>query len=211
MVLPRNTWSYSKYFRYCTSHIITMMFCCLNRHIVSRLIVPQCTSDVMYATLCILVKLRSLRISRRLGCLGSIPYSTHSTFVCPEKSILTGFPLLAPPPPSTASCALCLPDVIENWDKLTVRQDGDAIRRLIGTIGISSPLSSLKRAFISVRDAEEESVRKRSKSHVLVLVGIFHYFRALSLEVRIDVPWSLCRFSVKIEGNANKLVSYQLT
>lgn len=50
-------------------------------------------------------------------------------------------------------------DVLENWEKLTVRQDGDAIRRLIGTIGVSSPLSSLRRAFISVRDAEEESVR----------------------------------------------------
>lgn len=52
-----------------------------------------------------------------------------------------------------------LADILQNWDKLTVRQDGDAIRRLIGTIGVSSPLSSLRRAFVSVRDAEEESVR----------------------------------------------------
>lgn len=51
-------------------------------------------------------------------------------------------------------------DVLENWDKLAARQDGDAIRRLIGTIGVSSPLSSLRKAFVSVRDAEEESVRE---------------------------------------------------
>lgn len=50
-------------------------------------------------------------------------------------------------------------DVLQNWDKYTVRQDGDAIRRLIGTIGVSSPLSSVRRAFVSIRDAEEESVR----------------------------------------------------
>lgn len=50
-------------------------------------------------------------------------------------------------------------DVLANWEKYTVRQDGDAIRRLIGTIGVSSPLSSIRKAFTSIRDAEEESVR----------------------------------------------------
>lgn len=55
-------------------------------------------------------------------------------------------------------CVSSLSDLLENWEKLTVKQDGDAIRRLIGTIGVSSPLSSLRKAFISVRDAEEESV-----------------------------------------------------
>ena len=50
-------------------------------------------------------------------------------------------------------------DVLANWEKYTAKQDGDAIRRLIGTIGVSSPLSSVRKAFISVRDAEEESVR----------------------------------------------------
>ena len=50
-------------------------------------------------------------------------------------------------------------DVLANWEKYTARQDGDAIRRLIGTIGVSSPLSSVRKAFISIRDAEEEAVR----------------------------------------------------
>lgn len=50
-------------------------------------------------------------------------------------------------------------DVLQNWEKYTVRQDGDAIRRLIGTIGVSSPLSSVRKAFVSIRDAEEDSVR----------------------------------------------------
>lgn len=54
---------------------------------------------------------------------------------------------------------LAFTDVLDNWEKYTLRQDGDAIRRLIGTIGVSSPLSSLRRAFVSIRDAEEESVR----------------------------------------------------
>lgn len=49
--------------------------------------------------------------------------------------------------------------MVANWEKYTVRQDGDAIRRLIGTIGVSSPLSSIRKAFTSIRDAEEESVR----------------------------------------------------
>lgn len=53
-------------------------------------------------------------------------------------------------------------DVLANWDKYTAKQDGDAIRRLIGTIGVSSPLSSVRKAFISIRDAEEESVRMES-------------------------------------------------
>ena len=51
-------------------------------------------------------------------------------------------------------------DVLANWDKYSMKQDGDAIRRLIGTIGVSSPLSSLRKAFTSIRDAEEESVRR---------------------------------------------------
>lgn len=50
-------------------------------------------------------------------------------------------------------------DVLDNWDKYTAKQDGDAIRRLIGTIGVSSPLSSIRKAFTSIRDAEEASVR----------------------------------------------------
>ncbi len=55
------------------------------------------------------------------------------------------------------------PDVLANWDKYSKKQDGDAIRRLIGTIGVSSPLSSLRKAFTSIRDAEEESVRIRNR------------------------------------------------
>lgn len=51
-------------------------------------------------------------------------------------------------------------DVLANWDKVAAKGDGDAIRRLIGTIGVSSPLSSVRKAFISIRDAEEESVRE---------------------------------------------------
>lgn len=55
---------------------------------------------------------------------------------------------------------ICSPaDVVANWEKYTVKQDGDAIRRLIGTIGVSSPLSSIRKAFVSIRDAEEDSVR----------------------------------------------------
>lgn len=53
-------------------------------------------------------------------------------------------------------------DVLANWDQYSKKQDGDAIRRLIGTIGVSSPLSSLRKAFTSIRDAEEESVRTRN-------------------------------------------------
>lgn len=52
--------------------------------------------------------------------------------------------------------------MLDNWDKYTAKQDGDAIRRLIGTIGVSSPLSSIRKAFTSIRDAEEESVRMGS-------------------------------------------------
>lgn len=55
-------------------------------------------------------------------------------------------------------------DVLDNWDKYTAKQDGDAIRRLIGTIGVSSPLSSIRKAFTSIRDAEEESVRMDARS-----------------------------------------------
>ncbi|CAM9428622.1 unnamed protein product [Ascophyllum nodosum] len=59
--------------------------------------------------------------------------------------------------PLVGKCYEALEDVITNWEKYTVRQDGDAIRRMIGTVGVSSPLSSLRKAFVSIRDAEEES------------------------------------------------------
>ncbi|CAM9515145.1 unnamed protein product, partial [Choristocarpus tenellus] len=48
-------------------------------------------------------------------------------------------------------------DLLANWDIVTAKQDGDAVRRKIGTVGVSSPLSGIRRAFISVRDAEEVS------------------------------------------------------
>ncbi|CAN0296735.1 unnamed protein product, partial [Hapterophycus canaliculatus] len=66
------------------------------------------------------------------------------------KEAASWFPLLS-------KCYASLEDVLANWDKYTVRQDGDAIRRLIGTVGVSSPLSSIRKAFTSIRDAEEES------------------------------------------------------
>lgn len=66
------------------------------------------------------------------------------------KAAASWFPLLT-------KCFLSLEDVLANWDKYAAKQDGDAIRRLIGTIGVSSPLSSVRKAFISIRDAEEES------------------------------------------------------
>ncbi|CBJ28405.1 conserved unknown protein [Ectocarpus siliculosus] len=66
------------------------------------------------------------------------------------KEAASWFPLLA-------KCYQSLEDVLENWEKYTARQDGDAIRRLIGTIGVSSPLSSIRKAFTSIRDAEEAS------------------------------------------------------
>ncbi|CAN0135658.1 unnamed protein product [Ectocarpus fasciculatus] len=66
------------------------------------------------------------------------------------KEAASWFPLLT-------KCYQSLEDVLENWEKYTARQDGDAIRRLIGTIGVSSPLSSIRKAFTSIRDAEEES------------------------------------------------------
>lgn len=69
-----------------------------------------------------------------------------------------------PPPPHLSDLYVPIPraflaaDVLDNWEKYTARQDGDAIRRLIGTIGVSSPLSSIRKAFTSIRDAEEASV-----------------------------------------------------
>ncbi|CAM9326970.1 unnamed protein product [Discosporangium mesarthrocarpum] len=50
-----------------------------------------------------------------------------------------------------------LEELLENWDTITLKQDGDAVRRKIGTVGVSSPLSGIRKAFISVRDAEEVS------------------------------------------------------
>ena len=69
------------------------------------------------------------------------------------------WPLLSLASPATPPA---MEDVITNWEKYTVRQDGDAIRRMIGTVGVSSPLSSLRKAFVSIRDAEEESVGRRA-------------------------------------------------
>mmetsp|Transcript_12979 Transcript_12979/g.19391 ORF Transcript_12979/g.19391 Transcript_12979/m.19391 type:complete len:232 (-) Transcript_12979:63-758(-) len=50
-----------------------------------------------------------------------------------------------------------LNELLVNWDKIVPvgSSDGDAIRRKIGTVGVSSPLSAIKKTFSGIRDSTD--------------------------------------------------------
>ncbi|KAG5192898.1 hypothetical protein JKP88DRAFT_195438 [Tribonema minus] len=50
-----------------------------------------------------------------------------------------------------------LKDLLANWDAVAPAgsTDGDAVRRKIGTVGVSSPLSAVKKTFSAIRDSED--------------------------------------------------------
>lgn len=53
-----------------------------------------------------------------------------------------------------------LKDLLANWDSVAPAgsTDGDAVRRKIGTVGVTSPLSAVKKTFAAIRDSDDVSV-----------------------------------------------------
>uniref|UniRef100_A0A7S2UXU3 Uncharacterized protein n=1 Tax=Fibrocapsa japonica TaxID=94617 RepID=A0A7S2UXU3_9STRA len=43
--------------------------------------------------------------------------------------------------------------MVENWDEIAAKDNGDEMRRFLGTVGVSSSLTSFKKALYGVRDA----------------------------------------------------------
>ncbi|CAM9688875.1 unnamed protein product [Chrysoparadoxa australica] len=44
--------------------------------------------------------------------------------------------------------------LLDNWDAIEPK-GGDEFRRYLGTVGVSSPLSGIRRAFVAIKDADE--------------------------------------------------------
>lgn len=70
-------------------------------------------------------------------------------------------------------------DLQENWEKKTAAMDGDVVRRIIGTVGVSSPMFNIRKTFLRAWQmivesgkADEELIDRLETAWNLVLDGV---------------------------------------
>jgi len=57
--------------------------------------------------------------------------------------------------PYLRQCLATLDELIDNWEDITKKEDGDEIRRYIGTVGSKSPLAKIRLALQAVQRADD--------------------------------------------------------
>lgn len=67
----------------------------------------------------------------------------------------------------------------ENWDRKTAAQDGDVVRRIVGTVGVKSPLFNIRKTFLRAwkmiaesGEVDEEAIDRLETAWNLVLDGL---------------------------------------
>lgn len=70
-------------------------------------------------------------------------------------------------------------DLQESWDRKTAAQDGDVVRRILGTVGVKSPLFNIRKTFLRAwkmiaesGEVDEETIERLESAWNLVLDGL---------------------------------------
>lgn len=70
-------------------------------------------------------------------------------------------------------------DLQQNWEQKTAAMDGDVVRRIIGTVGVASPMFNIRKTFLRAwqmiaesGEVDEEHIDRLETAWNLVLDGV---------------------------------------